>query len=117
MSHPDDLSCWTPVRQTTCAVCLDRTDDGECMVPGRGDDCAVKTFFTKVVDIVRRSPDAGMDALFATVEAEICSRCRETALNGTCGRRDRGECALHAYLPMTVDAIEHGLGGLAEEKA
>lgn len=116
MNHPDD-PCWTPVSQTTCAICLDRTDAGECRVPWRGDDCPAKTFFTTVVDIVRRSPDAGMDTLFATVEAEVCSRCREMAVNGTCGRRDRGQCALHAYLPMTVDAIEEGLGGLTKEKA
>jgi hypothetical protein len=112
VSHPDNL-LWTSVTQTTCAVCLDRTDDGECMVPARGADCPVNTFFPEVVDIVRRSPDAGMDAVFAAVEAEICPRCREIARDGTCGRRNRGECALHAYLPITVDAIDQGLHGLA----
>ena len=114
MSHPS-LPTWPLVTRTTCAICLDRTDTGDCEVPARGDDCPVKTFFPEVVDIVRRSPDAGMDALFAAVEAEICPRCRESAPDGTCGRRERGECALYAYLPMTVDAIEQGLGGPAEE--
>ena len=79
------------------------------MVPGRGDDCPLTTFFPEVVDIVRRSPDAGMESVFAAVEAEICPRCREIGAAGNCGRRDRGECSLYSYLPLTVDAIDRRL--------
>lgn len=117
MSHTDDVRCWPTVAESTCAVCLDRTDEGACEVPARGDDCPVRTFFTEVVKIVRREPGSSMEAVFAAVEAEICPRCREMGADGNCGRRARGECALYAYLPITVDAIEEGLRDLARENS
>lgn len=112
MNNNDDWRCWPAVAESTCGVCPDRTDAGACRVPAR-DDCPVRTFFTEVVDIVRRHPGPSMDPVFAAIEAEICSRCRENGADGTCARRNRGECGLYAYLPITVDAIEEGLRGLA----
>ena len=111
MSHADNARCWESVLETTCAVCMERSDAGKCAVPARADDCPVRTFFPVVLSIVRRVDSRSMEAYIAAVEAEICPRCAESdGVNG-CGRRDRGECALYAYLPLTVDAIEEALAG------
>ena len=106
MTEPDEARCWEAVAQTTCAVCLDRCDDGGCRVPARGSDCPLRTFFTVAIDVVRRVDSSTMDPYVAALESEVCPTCAELGAGGECGRRDRGECALYAYLPLTVEAIE-----------
>ena len=104
MSAPDEARCWDAVTQSTCAVCLDRADDGSCHVPDRGADCPLRTFFTTVVEIAGRVKSATMDPYVAAIEDGVCVSCREMD-SGRCGRRDRGQCALYAYLPLTVEAV------------
>ncbi len=104
MSAPDEARCWDAVAQSTCAVCLDRTDDGRCNVPERGDDCPLRTFFTTVIEVTRRVKSGRMDEYVAAVGDGVCASCREMD-SGRCARRDRGECALYAYLPLTVEAV------------
>ena len=111
MSQADDARCWDSVVGATCAVCMDRTDAGECAVPARGGDCPLHTFFPVVLDTVRRTDSRSMEVYVAAVEAEICPRCAENDAVHGCGRLDRGECGLYAYLPLTVDAIEEALAG------
>ena len=101
--------CWKAVVDRTCAVCLDRTDAGACVLPGHRSDCSLKTFFPILVDIVSRVHADTMDPYVAAVEAEICTRCPELAPQNRCDRRNHGECALYALLPVTVDAIEDAL--------
>ena len=109
MRDPDEARCWELVEQATCAVCLDRGDDGQCRVPARGADCPLHTFFTKAIDIVRRVHSDSTAPYVAALESEVCQTCRELGAGGDCARRDRGECALYAYLPLTVEAIEDAL--------
>jgi hypothetical protein len=117
VSHADNARCWDSVVETTCGVCLDRTDTGECAVPARGGDCPLHTFFPAVLNIVRRTDSRSMEAYIAAVESEICPRCSENDAVHGCGRRNRGECGLYAYLPLTVDAIEEALAGPRGEMA
>ena len=107
MGQAGDDRCWTWVAERTCAVCLDRTDAGACAVPGHA-GCKLKEFFPAVVDIVRRVRSHSMDPYVAAVEAEICSRCAENTAAG-CKPRNLGECALYAFLPITLDAVEDAL--------
>ena len=111
MSQPTDDPIWAAVAEKTCAVCLDRTDTGACAIPGHG-DCKLRTFFPALVDIVRRVRSTSMDPYVAAVEAEICSRCAENGPSG-CAPRNRGECALYAFLPVTVDAVEDALWAIS----
>ena len=109
MREPDEARCWEAVERTTCAACLDRGDDGRCRVPARGDDCPLRSFFTVAIDVVQRVHSEGMGPYVAAIESEICATCGELGPGGVCARRDRGECALYAYLPLTVEAIEGAL--------
>jgi hypothetical protein len=109
MRDPDEARCWDAVERATCAACLDRGDDGQCRVPARGSDCPLRSFFTVAIDVVRRVHSNAMDSYVAALESEVCQKCRELGAAGECARRDRGECALYAYLPLTVEAIEEGL--------
>ncbi|MFS8065607.1 MAG: hypothetical protein ACMG6S_04465 [Byssovorax sp.] len=117
MGHAEHARCWDSVVGTTCAVCMDRANSGECAVPARGDDCPLRAFFPAVLDIVRRTESGSMEAYIAAVETEICPRCAENDAVHGCGRRNRGECGLYAYLPLTVDAIEEALAGPRGEMA
>ena len=85
MREPDEARSWEAVARTTCAACLDRHDDGHAQsrVPARMADCPVRTFFTVAMD--------------------------ERGAVGRCRPRDHGECALYAYLPLTVEAIERAV--------
>jgi hypothetical protein len=107
--EPDEARCWEAVERTTCAVCLDRDDGGQCHVPGRGADCPLRSFFTVAIDVVRRVHSDAMGPYVAALESDVCGSCGERGSGGECARRDRGECALYAYLPLTVDAIEEAL--------
>lgn len=109
MREPDEARCWEAVARTTCAACLDPGDDGQPRVPARGADCPLRTYFPVVMDVVRRIHSDAMDAYVTALESDVCQRCRELGAGGRCARRDRGECALYAYLPLTVEAIEKAL--------
>ena len=105
MSALDEARAWEAVEHTTCAVCLDRADDGTC----RAADCALRSFFTTVVEITRQVRSDSMEAYVDAVEDCVCGGCRERSASGACARRGRGECALYAYLPLTVEAVEDAL--------
>ena len=109
MSQAADDRIWAAVVDRTCAICLDRTDAGACAVPGHGSECTLRTYFPAVVDIVRRVRATSMDPYVEAVEAEICARCSEMTAS-ECRSRNRGECSLYAFLPVTVDAVEDALG-------
>ena len=84
MRETDKARGWEAIARTTCAACLDRHDDGHAQsrVPARVADCPLRTSFSSVMDIVR-------------------------GIHGD--SRDRGGCALYAYLPLTVGTIERAL--------
>lgn len=109
MSALDEARAWEAVQHTTCAVCMDRTDDGRCRLPARGAECALRSFFPAVFEIARRVRGETMEPYVDAVEDCICGGCREHAASGACARRGRGECALFAYLPLTVEAVEDAL--------
>lgn len=108
MREPDEARCWEEVARTTCAACLDRHDDGHAQsrVPARVADCPLRTFFTLAMDVVGRTRADAMDACVAALEADVCPSCLELGAGGRCVRHDRDQCALYAYLPSTVEAIE-----------
>lgn len=112
MRETEDARCWVAVTRTTCAVCLDRGSNGQCHVPSRGHDCPLRTFFPAVIDVVRRTRSDTMDAYVDAIEADVCATCRESGDDG-CPRRERGECALYMYLPLTVEAVETALAARA----
>jgi hypothetical protein len=101
----ESATYWEALQASVCSVCLDRLDDGSCGLP-RGTECAMKRHLPLIVEVVHSVDSPQMDGYVAAVETEICRRCTGQDAAGQCPDRDHGRCALYAYLPLVVDAIE-----------
>ena len=95
---------WTALRETVCAVCLDRRDDGSCDLSG-GRTCALEAHLPRIIEIVQTVHSPRMDEYVEAIRQRICAVCEHDA-QGVCRARDDGACALDAYLPLVVEAIE-----------
>jgi hypothetical protein len=47
-----------------------------------------------------------MDEYEAAVRAEICTSCSGQDAEGRCALRNEAACALFAYLPLVLEAVE-----------
>jgi hypothetical protein len=94
----------TAIRRRVCAVCMDQKDDGSCGLHGHV--CAIEKHMPAVVDVLMALDDHRMDDYVTAVEAEVCGHCSEQDPSRTCALREKGDCALHAYLSLVVDAIQ-----------
>jgi hypothetical protein len=96
---------WEAIVRRVCSVCLDQGTDGSCGL-SHARMCALRVHLPAVVDTILSIQSDRMDDYVAAVEAQICTRCAESDELGRCDTRDRGECALSAYLSLVVDAID-----------
>ena len=92
------------IRQRVCNVCLDQRNDGSCGLSGRR--CAIEKHLAGVVQTVAAIDSDHMDDYVMAIESQVCCDCSEQDAAGRCGLRENGDCALHAYLSLVVDAIE-----------
>jgi len=95
---------WDAIQARVCAVCLDEADDGSCGLKHR--TCALQAHLPRVAEVLARVQSTHMEDYEAAVRAEICSGCAEQAPDGTCAVRGHAACALYAYLPLVLEAIE-----------
>jgi hypothetical protein len=93
------------IRRRVCAVCLDGADDGTCGLSGTR-SCAVEELLPRIVDAVLDVRVGQHDAYSAAIEARVCSHCKDRDALGQCRLRRDGRCALAAYAPLVVEAIE-----------
>ena len=102
---PDELldRIWCRIQEQVCSVCLDRHDDGTCGLSRR--NCAIAIHLPRALEVARTIDSAQLEPYYEAFEREICARCSSQNLDGACTLRARAECALHAYLPLVVDAI------------
>jgi hypothetical protein len=100
-----DSAYWRALQERVCAVCLDRHDDGSCQLPN-GRVCGVKRHLPLIADVVHNVDSSRMDDYVAAVERSICKRCPEQDAAGHCTYREKASCALYAYLPLVLDAID-----------
>jgi hypothetical protein len=92
------------IRRKVCAVCLDSRDDFSCGLTGRR--CALDTHLPQLAEVLSGIKSPRLDEYIAAVRGQICSGCVERAADGRCELRASAACALDAYLPLVVDAIE-----------
>lgn len=92
------------IQRRVCTVCMDQKDDGSCGLRGR--TCAIEKHLPGVVEAVSAIDSDHMDDYIAALESQVCGHCSEQDAAGHCGLRAKGECALHAYLSLVVDAIQ-----------
>ena len=95
---------WEAIRQQVCGVCLDQADDGECGLKGR--TCALQAHLPRLVEVLSRVESTRMDEYEAAVRAEICPGCSGQDAQGRCALRDQPDCALFAFLPLVLEAVE-----------
>jgi len=88
-----------------CAVCIDRRDDGSC---GLDPDleCAVREHLPEIVKMVRGVTSDRIDDYVTRLRETVCRICDQAEGDGSCGPRDRVDCALDRYLSIVVEAIE-----------
>lgn len=92
------------IRRRVCAVCLDGRDDGSCGLTGRV--CAVESHLPQLVEALSSVESAHIEDYEAAMRARVCSSCRHQDPAGVCRLRDKGDCALDAYLMLVLDAVE-----------
>jgi hypothetical protein len=92
------------IRRRVCSVCLDSRDDGSCGLSGRV--CALESHLPQLVAILTSLDSPSLDDYTAAVRAQVCSRCESRQPQGACQLREAAVCALDAYLPLVLEAIE-----------
>jgi len=109
VSHPDaddtHRDYREALRRRVCAICLDGKDDGSCGLVGDV-RCALDRHLARLVGAVLDVRARRDDAYAAAIEARVCSQCSDRDELGRCALRRDGRCALIAYLPLIVEAIE-----------
>lgn len=95
---------WEAIRERVCGVCLDQRDDGSCGLTRRV--CAIESHLPRLAEVLSGIQSTRMDEYEAAVRAEICGSCPEQDPGGRCALRDDVECALFAYLPLVLEAVE-----------
>jgi hypothetical protein len=92
------------IQRRVCTVCMDQKDDGSCGLHGRL--CAIEKHLPGVVEAVSAIDSDRMDDYVAALESQVCGQCSEQDTALRCALREKGDCSLHAYLSLVVDAIQ-----------
>ena len=91
------------IQQRVCSVCMDQRDDGSCGLHGRV--CAIEKHLPAVVAALSAIDSDRMDDYVMALESQVCGQCEQDTA-GRCALREKGDCALNAYLSLVVDAIQ-----------
>jgi hypothetical protein len=99
----------TIVRKRICSICDMRTVEGACgsSEPGQ---CSLLSLFPLVAEAVMATDGNTLEAYVDAIHENVCSVCIEQRLDGTCRQREARNCALDAYMPQIIDAIEEAFG-------
>ncbi len=86
-----------------------RTVEGACgsSEPGH---CSLLTLFPLVAEAVMATDGDNLEAYIDAIHENVCSVCIDQRLDGSCQQRESANCALDAYMPQIIDAIEEALG-------
>jgi hypothetical protein len=93
------------IRERVCTVCLDSADDGRCRLSGVW-ACVIDTHLPQIVEAVEDVRSGRARTFEAAVKHRVCGVCPERGPGRSCEPRDQGRCALVAYLPLIVRAVE-----------
>jgi hypothetical protein len=93
------------IRRRVCSVCLDGAEDGTCRLVGEP-RCAIDQNLPQLVEAIYDVRAGRESGYAAAVEARVCRHCPRHDPEEGCSLRPDGSCALAAYLPLVVEAIE-----------
>ncbi len=112
----DLQSIETQLRASMCPSCTRYTADHRCSLPDDR-ECSLFRNLDKIVDIVRRTQSERVSDYELPLRESVCSACHHEDDHGCCPIRDDVDCALDAYFPMIIEAIEEGLEGQRRARA
>jgi len=92
------------IRREVCRSCLDGRGNGECGLTSRS--CPLDAQLPAVIRAVQGIHSANLEDYTRAVEEHVCSSCSNKVAGESCGLRDHADCALVAYLPLVIDAVE-----------
>ncbi len=97
------------VRKRICSVCTERTAAGMCGLdePSR---CALFHLFPRVAQSIQSVNSIEIQPYIDAIRRDVCTVCEECEAAGGCESRRQARCALDAYLPLVVEAIEEATG-------
>jgi hypothetical protein len=93
------------LRRRVCAVCLDGADNGSCALAASV-SCAIEGHLPQLIEAVRDVREGRAEGHASAIESRVCGRCPQREPGGRCAMRQDGSCAIAAYLPLIVEAIE-----------
>ena len=97
------------IRNRICRVCTDRTTDGQCGLE-HPSSCALFRLLPQVAQAIQSTMSDDIRQYIDAIRRNVCAVCEEQAHDDTCEKRQQVQCALDAYLPLVVDAIEEATG-------
>ena len=97
------------IRNRICAVCSERTLDGNCGLEDTG-ACALFRLFPQVAQAIQSVHSDDINPYIEAIRRMVCPVCADQAPDGSCETRQQVQCALDAYLVLIVDAIEEATG-------
>jgi hypothetical protein len=92
------------LRRDVCRTCLDGRGDGACGLASRA--CPLDEQLPAVIAAIQSIHSSNLDDYTRAVEASVCSNCSNRAAGVPCGLREHADCALIAYLPLVIEAVE-----------
>jgi hypothetical protein len=102
---PNVENYWQAIQQRICPKCIDRDSLGNCLL-SEGDDCALRTHLSQIVEAVLSVQSMMLDPYVAVLRKNVCSGCRNQSSEGTCSLRRSLDCGLDRYFPLVIEAIE-----------
>lgn len=104
------------VRNKICAVCSDRTVNGDCGLQEPA-HCALFRLFPQVAHAIQSVKSDDITEYIEAIRQEVCAVCEEQASDGSCDSRQEVRCALDAYLLLVVDAVEEATGKTFDKRS
>ncbi len=106
-SRMEDLQA--TVRARICALCSTRTAEGACGAE-QPESCSLQTLFPLIAEAVMATQSDNLQSYVDAIHENVCSVCIDQRLDGSCPQREEKCCALDAYMPQIVEAIEEAIG-------
>ena len=97
------------IRNRICGVCSERTTGGECGMEEPA-HCALFRLFPEVAEAIQSVKSDDINPYIEAIRRKVCTICADQSSDGSCETREQVQCALDAYLPLVVDAIEEATG-------
>jgi hypothetical protein len=97
------------VRSRICSLCNARTVEGACGAD-EPEHCSLLTLFPLVAEAVMATESDAIESKIDAIHEHVCAVCIDQRLDGSCPQREQKRCALDAYMPEIIEAIEEALG-------